>query len=483
MFAVMNTRARASSFAANSQAPHLGWAHWAGLVLSLCMAACGGGGGSTAPSVSTPASPSPSSPLPIGSASTTFGLTLPRQGLVPADLGVIVAEGDPLSEAVAAYYQTARGIPAANIIRVKVNTASATISATDFATLKTDVDAKLPAGVQATLVTWAAPSRVVGTCAMGITSALALGYDRKYCGGCDGTTRSGYFESESQRPWTDLKLRPSMLLGASTLDAAKALIDRGVKADASYPTGDGYLIRTSDAARSVRYADFAAQPAAWAGRLQLSYIDASANSANNTITGKNNVLFYFTGLPSVPSIASNTFRPGAAADHLTSYGGLIPGAGQMSAVDWLAAGATGSFGTVEEPCNYTNKFPQASSLIDQYYRGATLIEAYWKSVDWPGQGLFVGEPLAQPFADKPSFTLVGNQYQIVTRALRPNSSYALEYRVGSSGTWTSLATFATGAVPAQTLSSPLPPANATQLRWMGPCGTNHLLQCALSISN
>jgi xylose isomerase len=26
-----------------------------------------------------------------------------------------------------------------------------------------------------------------------------------------------------------------------------------------------------------------------------------------------------------------------------------------------------------------------------------LIEAYWKSVAWPGQGLFVGEPLARPW--------------------------------------------------------------------------------------
>ena len=25
------------------------------------------------------------------------------------------------------------------------------------------------------------------------------------------------------------------------------------------------------------------------------------------------------------------------------------------------------------------------------------IEAYWKSVAWPGQGVFIGEPLATPF--------------------------------------------------------------------------------------
>jgi hypothetical protein len=36
-----------------------------------------------------------------------------------------------------------------------------------------------------------------------------------------------------------------------------------------------------------------------------------------------------------------------------------------------------------------------------YLRGSTLIEAYWKSVAQTGQGLFVGEPLAKPFAYPP----------------------------------------------------------------------------------
>jgi superfamily II DNA helicase RecQ len=36
-------------------------------------------------------------------------------------------------------------------------------------------------------------------------------------------------------------------------------------------------------------------------------------------------------------------------------------------------------------------------LIGQYVRGETLIEAYWKSVAWPGQGVFIGEPLAAPY--------------------------------------------------------------------------------------
>jgi hypothetical protein len=37
-------------------------------------------------------------------------------------------------------------------------------------------------------------------------------------------------------------------------------------------------------------------------------------------------------------------------------------------------------------------------LLLSYLQGQTAIEAYWKSVEWPQQGLFIGEPLAAPFA-------------------------------------------------------------------------------------
>ena len=463
------------------QAPWL-WLSRLSLLFALLLAlgACGGGGAGASASSNSTVSPTPT---PVGSATSTLGLTLPRAGLAAQDLGIIIADGDALSESIAAYYQSARGVPAANIIRVKLNTGAETISANDFTALKAEVDAKLPAGVQATLLTWRSPARVVGTCAMSITSALAFGYDAKYCGGCSGTSPSPYYDTESNKPWTDHKFRPSMMLGAASLEAARSLIDRGLRADASQPSGSGYLLRTTDVARSVRYADYTGLPASWAGRLLLNYINNSAGTASNAITGKTDVLFYFTGLAEVPSLSSNTFLPGAVADHLTSFGGMLPsGGGQMPVTEWLNAGATASFGTVEEPCNYVQKFSQASVLIEHYYRGDSVIEAYWKSVQWPGQGLFVGEPLAQPFKDSPSFTLEGNQYLIKTRALRPNSSYALEYRSGPSASWTSLATFKVSRAEMQTLSAPLPPATATQLRWRGPCPTNNSLQCTLSES-
>jgi uncharacterized protein (TIGR03790 family) len=108
-------------------------------------------------------------------------------------------------------------------------------------------------------------------------------------------------------------------------------------------------------------------------------------------------LFYFIGKDRVEGLETLGFLPGAIADHLTSAGGEMPDSGQMSALRWLEAGATGSYGTVAEPCNLPQKFPNPAVVIGRYLRGETLIEAYWKSVLMPGQGIFIGEPLAAPF--------------------------------------------------------------------------------------
>jgi hypothetical protein len=69
----------------------------------------------------------------------------------------------------------------------------------------------------------------------------------------------------------------------------------------------------------------------------------------------------------------------------------------MSALRWLEAGATGSYGTVVEPCSFPAKFSDPGLLLTYYRRGDTLIESYWRSVAMPGQGVFIGEPLARPW--------------------------------------------------------------------------------------
>lgn len=437
-------------------------------VLALGLAGCGGGG-----------SPEPADPGNPG-----LSLTLPEPGLQPTQLALLVAEGDPLSEAVAAAYQQARKVPAANLIRVRgLDSTQQEIDAAAFAALRADIEARLPAGVQATLVTWAAPTRVRGACRMGISSALALGYDARYCmpvpSNCEATRASPYFDSESLRPHSDHGLRPSMLLGAATLAQAQALIARGLAAEASHPAGSGYFVRTSDAFRNARAYEFDELPSLWAGALALNYLN---QPPGDIVSGRSDLLFYLTGLATVGGLDTLVFRPGALADHLTSFGGQLPaGNGQMPVTRWLEAGATASYGTVEEPCGFTQKFPRAPLLVDHYWRGATALEAYWKSVEQPGQGLFVGDPLARPFASRPSLLVEAGQYRLRSRALRHGARYALEYR-SAAGAWVELGsvTGQRGVVVDQRF--PLAPSSATAIRWRGPCPGQPAAACTLAES-
>ncbi len=353
----------------------------AAMMATLLLAACGGGGGG---GTAAPTEPAPTA-------------------LRPTDLAVLYAAGDATSESIARAYQQARGIPEANVLAVTLPTRNDVISSTDFTAMKTALDARLPASVQATLVTWTAPSRVAGSCTMGLTAALALGYDTRYCGGCAATATTPYYNSPSAQPWSALRIRPSMMLGAATLAEAQVLINRGVAADRSMrstgASAEALLMRTDEAERSVRWNDFRTLAGSTGPGLQFTLQDNAAGTGSNEVTGRSKLLFYFTGTVRVNNAVSNTWLPGAAADHLTSFGGVLPnGNGQMPATEWLRAGATASYGTVEEPCAYEQKFPRASVLVNRYAQGDTLIEAYWKSVQWPGQGLFIGEPLARPWA-------------------------------------------------------------------------------------
>jgi uncharacterized protein (TIGR03790 family) len=324
---------------------------------------------------------SPAAPRPT--------VILPRQALGPRELAVIVNDLDPTSGKIAAYYAARRHIPTENIIHVRLPPHRSQLSPDAFRPVYATAQAATQARVQAYALTWAAPYRVG---CMSITTAFAVGYDETYCAkGCEATRPSPYFASASHSPYTDFELRPTMALAGTDFQQTKALIDRGVASDDTHPAGTGYLVNTSDRARSVRAVTFNATLRALRSAVNLERVDA------DYIENRPDVLFYVTGLASVPKIKTNHYLPGAVADHLTSTGGQLTDSRQMSALRWLEAGATGSYGTVVEPCNFPAKFPQPGILIASYLDGATLIEAYWKSVQMPGQGIFIGEPLARPY--------------------------------------------------------------------------------------
>jgi len=73
---------------------------------------------------------------------------------------------------------------------------------------------------------------------------------------------------------------------------------------------------------------------------------------------------------------------------------------------FLDDGASGSYGTITEPCNYTQKFPDPQDYFFQS-RGFSLAECYYQSLLNPYQGLVVGEPLSAAFAQPGTGSWVG----------------------------------------------------------------------------
>jgi uncharacterized protein (TIGR03790 family) len=342
--------------------------------------------------------------------SATPQFFLPKTSLGPEDLAIIVNDNDPLSRQIGEYYQKHRNIPQQNLIHVCFSSGTTIMTRSEFARVKADVDKRTPKSVQAFALTWAAPYRV--DC-MSITSAFAFGFNNAYCSNkCEPTKPSPYFNSSSMAPYAKLKIRPTMALSGLNFESVKEFIDRGIEADGSHPPGTGYLLNTSDKTRNVRAAGYPHLVQATMNLVDVKLIES------DFIKDKNDVLFYFTGLVDVPDLATLKFRPGAIADHLTSLGGQLTDSSQMSSLRWLEAGATGSYGTVEEPCNHPAKFPDPALVMYWYLSGNSLIEAYWKSVQSPGEGIFIGEPLAKPFGGF-SAHLDNGEIILRTQALPP----------------------------------------------------------------
>ncbi len=308
-----------------------------------------------------------------------------------SQLAVVINMNDADSRKIADYYRKKRGISEANLIRVHMPAGKNSISEKEFKKVYQQIKKQTPDSVQYYALAWSKPYRVA---CMSITSAVAFGFDKSYCAkGCKPTRRSAYYNSDSERPFDDLKIRPAMMLAGSSLQQVYAMIDRGVASDSTKPKATAYLVSTSDKARNVRARRYKIIQELLAEKINIAQINA------NVLKDKKDVMFYFTGRAKINAIESNDYLPGAIADHLTSYGGRLFGYKQMSILRWLDAGATASYGTVVEPCAFTQKFPNPGIVIERYTQGESLLQAYWKSVAWPGQGVFVGEPMAAPYAD------------------------------------------------------------------------------------
>ena len=345
-------------------------------------------------------------------------LPLPgRAGGGPLNALVVVNAASRDSRALGAYYAQKRGIPASHLCAVKTDPRSPSISREGFEREIRDpirdhvARNGLSGQIHYVVLCMGIPTRVDNH--NGITSALFYGFkstlpDAPRCNVAPDSVNQ-YFGSEiaytSSAGWNRTNEPIAFVLTADSLETAKKIVDRSVASDSTFPDGVFCLHGSPDAARNVRHPAFPAAVRLFALHGRPSQVDANPSASPNP--GRP-VVGYMTGLAYLPeSFAALDLVPGAIADHLTSCAGMLPDPclGQSTVWDWMRLGAVASYGTVSEPCAFREKFPDPL-LFFWYSRGFTAGEALAMSVRNPYQGIWVGDPLAAPFAAPPSVRLL-----------------------------------------------------------------------------
>lgn len=380
----------------------------------LALAApCGAASSAPAPTENAAASAatvasasSPASAPATTAVAMAINPSIPRLAgrLAAADIGLVINTADPYSVAVGAHYQRQRKLSDTQVLRLELPRRSQ-LTPEEFGALQAQVAGHFGTRTQALALAWVTPYAVACN---SLAGALAMGFDAALCQNtCRRSRASPLYNSASAKPWRDHGIRPAMHLAAPDIDAALELIDRGVAADGTLgqrgaATVRARLLLTGDRARNVRAKLYPS--AGLLGRLGVMVDVGRADDPQGESGAA--VIVLQTGQAQIGDLAQQRWTPGALADHFTSFGGQLdgPAGGQSSALGWIAAGATASHGSASEPCAHLQKFPHPQLLLGHYLQGASAIEAYWKSVAWPQQSVFIGEPLAAPFARAVSST-------------------------------------------------------------------------------
>jgi uncharacterized protein (TIGR03790 family) len=334
---------------------------------------------------------------------------------------VVVNQASTNSVQLGNYYCERRGVPPQNVLRITWNGGPVAWTRADFESLlRSPLEAMLAARgltnqVDYVVLSMDIPYRVIQTNDLPLfngvnstTAALFYGFKPDGCLLCPGGlascnlpsgSTSAYAGSEGVFRQTPPVSATSnswlvMMLTSSNLAGARAIVDRGVAADFTFPTQTVALAKSpTDRLRRIRGAVF--DSALLNARIRGGMTIVRTNVASPLGLG---TLFGYAGGDQVVSLTTNIFAPGAMADSLTSFGGyLFENSGHTDALDFLNAGATASYGTVIEPCAYLAKFPNAQNFFYQA-RGFSIAESYYQSVTNPYQGVLVGEPLSAPFA-------------------------------------------------------------------------------------
>ena len=337
---------------------------------------------------------------------------------------LVLNEASPISMDVGLYYAQKRGIPQANILRLKTSS-DESISREDFDRLiHTPIAAWLTRNfaqdrILYIVLTKGLPLRITGTSGKdgtvaSVDSELTLLY-RRMLGislPTAGPIKNPYFLAEAPlihaKPFShadqDIYL-VSRLDGYTTTDI-RGLIDRGLAPSksgkilldakgSSTEKADGWLLETADLLGKAGFKD----------RVVL-------DTSKKVLTGEKEVLGYYSWGSNDPAIRMRhfdfEFAPGALAGMYVSSDGRTfkesreewtiaeSGFPQSLAADLIHDGVTGISAHVEEP--FLEGTIRPNILFPAYLSGFNLIESYYLAMPYLSwQTVIVGDPLCAPF--------------------------------------------------------------------------------------
>ncbi|MBI2919945.1 MAG: TIGR03790 family protein [Planctomycetes bacterium] len=197
-------------------------------------------------------------------------------------------------------------------------------------------------------------------------------------------------------------------LDAFTLADAKRAIDLAVQSDSKRPDGTVYLGQSAEKDPRGMYNPSFPQLADFIKGLGMKTETVAHNPNNVLLEGKKDVATYAFGQAGWDETfpAKNAYQPGALVDNITSvamtWRSFVDGSkGGQTPMTWFTrAGATVVHGCVREPT--TGAWDPEYLHIQRYLSGYNVIESFFMGHPWyPWMNLVAGDPLTQPFAQRP----------------------------------------------------------------------------------
>ena len=346
----------------------------------------------------------------------------------PAGVVVVYDLNDPRSVTIANEYQQVRGVPERNMVPYAFPTTFSRTTAWDFvyslrATLKArGLEPQLQSIALAGITPLNSAQTSVQYAVLSLHSFLYISPNHSEASSpvsssqqnayvnpanINGPAPNGTVAMTATSSFSGQRYWPVSSIGfpgkgGNSLREILGFIARAKARDGAKPTGGTiYWPLNTDVRSATRADQINDVKEVW----QQRGIRYQVTNAENWVSNRPDIQGGIVGTEKFTD-TGNSYMPGAWVDHLTSVGGSLDSfnPGQTPCSKWLRAGADGSSGTMSEPLANSSKFPHAN--IHTHLRaGASLVEAFWQSIELPSEIVCLGDPLLQPFADFPTVTL------------------------------------------------------------------------------